>query len=123
MSLMEILIWVIVVIAFLVGQIYLLGRRMSEPEKMMRPVAGGLGPREQEVILQHKEWLASVGLEFRTSFQFGKISAAVFQQGDLPRYLMFMFHQQVNLSAGSYLEDLTLLETSSSTSIGLFPRP
>jgi hypothetical protein len=117
------LLWIAAAPAAIMGQIYLLGRKMSEPEKMLRPIAGGLTAQQGETISRHKEWLTSVGLEFRTSFQFGTIRAAVFQQGNQPRFFSFLFHQRVTFSAESYLEDLTILDTSTSGSLGLFPRP
>lgn len=109
--------------ALLLVQIYLLGVKMSEPEQMMRPMPNGLAPHEQAVIARYREWVASVGLEFRTAFQFGTIRAAVFQQKDQPRFFSFLFHKQLTCSAESYLEDLTELDTSNSGSLGLFPRP
>lgn len=117
------LIWIVVCLAILIGQIYLLGRRMSEPEKLLRPITGPLSPRHEAVIQQHQEWLNSVGLEFRTSFQFGSVHVAVFQQGDQPRFFSFLCHQRITFSAESYLEDMTILDTSNSGNLGLFPRP
>jgi hypothetical protein len=67
--------------------------------------------------------LTSASLDFRTTFQFGAIQVAVFQQKDQPRFFSFLFHQRVTFSAESYLEDLTILDTSNSGSLGLFPRP
>jgi hypothetical protein len=107
----------------LVGQIYFLGRRMSEPEKMLQAMTGGLAGQQQAAISQYKDWLASAGLAFRTSFKFGTIQAAVFQQGDQPRYFSFYFHKRLTFSAESYLADLTVLDTSNSGTLGLFPRP
>ena len=109
--------------ALLVGQIYLLGRKMSDPEKMMRPIEGGLNDRQQGIILGYRDWLASMNLEFLTTFRFGAIQVAVFQERGQPQYFSFMFHQRITFSAESYLEDLTILDTSNSGSIGLFPRP
>jgi hypothetical protein len=117
------LLWIAAAPAAILGQIYLQGRKMSEPEKMLRPIAGGLTTQQAEIISRHKDWLASVGLEFRTSFQFGIIRVAVFQQGNQPRFFSFMFHQRITFSVESYLEDLTILDTSTSGSLGLFPRP
>jgi hypothetical protein len=116
-------IWVGTVPTFLIGQIYLLGRKMSEPEKMMCSIPGGLTAQQEETIFRHKDWLASVNLQFRTGFKFGTIQAAVFQQGDKPRFFSILFHQRVTFSAESYLADLTILDTSNSGSLGLFPRP
>jgi hypothetical protein len=109
--------------ALLIGRIYVLGRKLSEPEKMMRAIPGGLTPEQTQFILQYKDWLASQNLEFNTAFQFGAIRAAVFQEKGLPRYFSFQFHQRLTFSAESYLEDLTILDTSNSGALGLFPRP
>ena len=75
------------------------------------------------MIDYHKEWLASVQLEQQAAFQFGAIVVAVFQQKDQPRYFSFMFRQRVSWCAESYLEDLTVLDTTNSGSLDLFPRP
>ena len=79
----------------LVGQVYLLGRKMSEPEKMMRPIEEGLSPYQQKTLLAQKDWLTSVNLQYRTSFKFGIIQAVVFQQGNESRFFSFMFHQRL----------------------------
>jgi hypothetical protein len=117
--------WIVIaaVPIFLVGNIYLLGRRMSEPEKMLLPIPGGLTAFEQQTIARHKDWLASLNLQFRTAFQFGGIRVAVFQHGDLPRYFNFSFHQKLTFAAESYTENLDVLDTTSSGDLGLFPRP
>jgi hypothetical protein len=115
--------WFAAVPAMLIGQIYLLGRKMSEPEKMMGSIPGGLSSQQQEALSHYNEWLASVKLQFRTTFRFGAIRVAVFQQENQPRFFSFLFHQRLTFSAESYLEDLTILDTSNSGSLGLFPRP
>ena len=117
------LLWVGICFAVLVGQVYLLGRKMSVPENMMRPNPGGLSEEQRAIFLYYNDWLTSVGLEFRTSFQFGTIQVAVFQHKDQPRFFSFQFHKQVTFAAESYLADLTILDTGSSSSIGMFPRP
>src|SRR5579859_4596677 len=104
-------------------QIYVLVLRMSEPEKMIKPIPGGLSVDKQEKLLRYKEWLASQGLQLKTTFMFGPMQIVVFQQGDLPRFLLFNFHKRLTFGAESYLADLTVLDTSSSNAIGLFPRP
>src|ERR1043166_1709828 len=117
------LLWIAAVPAIVAGQIYVLGRKMSRPELMMRPIAGGLNSRQQQILLSYKDWLASVNLELRTSFQFGMIQAAVFQQADQARFFSFLFHQTTTFGAGSSLEALTVLDTSGSADGGVFPRP
>jgi hypothetical protein len=109
--------------AVLIGQIYFLGVRMSNPEKMIKPRPGGLGDSEKAFIASYDPWLAAERLQFRTAFRFGAINVAVYQQENQPRYFSFLFHQRVTFSAESYLEDLTILDTSNSGSLGLFPRP
>lgn len=116
-------VWIAIVPAVVVLQIYLLGLKMSEPEKMMRPIKTGLTPFQKQALEKYMPWLNSVNLSCCTSFQFGSIQAVVFQQGDLPRYLSFMFHKRLTFAAESYLGDLTILDTSNSGSLGLFPRP
>jgi hypothetical protein len=118
-----ILIWLAIVPVAIVGQIYLLGRRMSSPEKMIKPTTSGLSQLQQGTIDYYQDWLTSVNLEFCTAFRFSKIDVVVFQQRDKPRYLSFMFHKQLVFGAESYLADLTVLDTGTSNSGGLFPRP
>lgn len=115
--------WVFILPAILVGQIYLLGRRMSQPEKMLRPLSNGLTPFQEQTIAAYSDWLASNKLQYRSAFQFGVVAAVVYQQEGQPRFFSFLFHSRVTFCAESYLADLTILDTSSSGSIGLFPRP
>jgi hypothetical protein len=110
----------------LVGQIYALGVKMSKPEKMMQPFPDGLNalnPAQRQTIEAHQEWLNSENLQFRACFRFGAITVATYQQANQPRFFSFMFHQRTTFSAETYWEHLTLLDTSSSGSLGLFPRP
>jgi hypothetical protein len=115
--------WAGVLPAILIGQVYLLGRKMSDPERMMCALPGGLDPQQKETLARYDEWLASTRLQFRTAFKFGSVTAAVFQQEDQPRYFSFLFHQRTTFSAESYLEDLTILDTSNSGTLGMLPRP
>lgn len=119
------LLWLGAVPAVLVGQIYVLGRQMSEPERMIRPLpGGGVTPQQHDTISRYSEWLASQNLQFRTAFQFGKIQTVFYQQGSYPRFFAFFFHQsRITFSAESYLEDSTVLDTGNSGSPRLFPRP
>lgn len=117
------LLWIGAVPTVLIGQIYLLGRKMSEPEKMMCVTPNGLNDQQRETIARYNEWLNSANMDFRTTFKFGAIQVAVFQEKDQPRFFSFLFHQRVTFSAESYWEDLTILDTSNSGSLGLFPRP
>jgi hypothetical protein len=117
------IIWVSVFVVVLVFNIYNLGRRMNQPEKMIKPIEGGLSQFEQQSLANYSEWMAANGMEYCASFLFGKIRAVVFQQKGRPRFVTFMFHQRLTYSIESYLEDLTILDTSTSGSVGLFPRP
>jgi len=119
----RVLAWIAIVPAVVLVQIYFLGRKMSEPEKMMKPIAGGATPFQQQALARYMEWLGSVNLVYATSFQFGIIQTVVFQEKNAPRFFSFMFHKQLTFAAESYLEDLTILDTSTSGSLGLFPRP
>jgi hypothetical protein len=116
-------IWVAVAPIILVLRIYFLGRKMSEPEKMLRPIKGGLNLFQLQTIARHRQWLASVNLEFHAAFQFGSIQTVVFTQAGKPRSLAMLFHKSVTFCAESQMEDLTLLETSNSGNSGMFPRP
>jgi hypothetical protein len=110
----------------LIVQIYLLGVKMSAPEKMLKVFPEGLGaltPAQRQTIAEHQELLTSANLQFRACYQFGAIKAVTFQQLDQPRFFSFMFHQRTTCCAETYWEHLTLLDTSNSGSIGLFPRP
>jgi len=115
--------WIGALPIVLVGQIYLLGRKMSDPEKMIQPIMGGLNHDQEEILSRYRDWLASVELEHRTNFRFGSIVTAVYQQRNQPRFFSFLFHQKVTFQIESYLEDLTILDTGTSDSGGLFPRP
>ena len=93
---------------------------------MLIPFPDGLEaltPLQRQTIEGHQEFLTSANLQFRTCYQFGAIKAATFQQLDQPRFFTFMFHQRTSFNAETYWEHLTLLDTSSSGSSGLFPRP
>ncbi len=116
------LIFLIVAPLMIMAQIYLLVIKLSEPEKMIKPIAGGLSQADQDRLLRYRDWLASENLQLRTTFRFGPMQVIVFQQGDLPRYFLFNFHKRLTYSAESYLADLTVLDTTASNAIGLFPR-
>jgi hypothetical protein len=127
----EPMMWTLIILCvvfpgLLLGQIYALGLKMSAPEKMMQPFPDGLNaltPLQRQTIEEHQEWLNSENLQFRACFRFGAITVATFQQGAQPRFFSFMFHQRTTFSAETYWQNLTLLDTSSSGSLGLFPRP
>ena len=95
--------------------------KMSEPEKMLFPLAGGLTDYQQQAILRYKEWLAGQNLHYLTSFQFGSIQVAVFQQQGTQRFLSFYFHQKLSYAIESRFDDSSFFETGTSNSMGLFP--
>lgn len=115
--------FLLVVLGQLIGQIYSLGRKLSEPEKLLYRTPGGLGPHEKAFMAFYQDWLASARLRYRTAFQFQNIHVAVYQYEDQPRFFSFMFHKQTTFSAETYFEDLKILDTSSSGTIGMLPRP
>lgn len=117
------IILVVAVPLVIAAQIYLLVRKMSEPEKMFRPIDGGLNADRQRLLLEHKDWLAAHDLQYLTCFQFGAVQLAVFQHADGFRFFCFHFHQSITYAVESYLDDLTCLDTGNSGHIGLFPRP
>lgn len=96
---------------------------MSEPEKMIQEIPGGLPPQMEQAIAPYKEWLGSVGLSYLNCFKFGSISVAVYQHESAHRFFSFYFHQKLTFAMESYLEDLTILDTGTSGTGGLFPRP
>jgi hypothetical protein len=114
----------LVLIAAVPTVVYLVGRKMSKPEKMMRPITGGLNPHQLQQLLPYKDWLVSAGLEYRNCFRFGSIEVGVFQHGNDPRFFSFIFRRKtVWFSAESYLEDLTVLDTNTTGTLGVMPRP
>jgi hypothetical protein len=116
-------VWIAIVPAILVLQIYLLGRKMSQPEKMMRPMEKGLTPFQERTLAKYMDWLVSVNLKYCTSFRFGVAQVVVFQQDNEPRFLSFMFHRKLTFTIETWLEDLTIYETATSGNGDLFPRP
>ena len=61
------------------GQVYLLVRKMSEPENMMQSLPGGLSADKQQILSNYQDWLNANDLQHLTSFQFGSI-----RSGHLP---------------------------------------
>ena len=103
------------------AQVYVLVLKMSEPEKMMRPLSEGVTDYEKQILASHREWLAYCKFEYLTSFQFGSIRVAVFQQQGAQRFLSFYFHQKLSYCFETYFDDLTNLDTSTSGNVGMFP--
>jgi hypothetical protein len=106
---------------FMAGATYLQVRAMSTPEKMMRPIAGGLSSEKQQIVLDHKEWLTSKNLHYITSFQFGSTQVAAFQQTATSRFFCFYFGPSFSYDIMSIFDDTNGLTTASNTGIGMFP--
>jgi len=117
----SLLIHIVLPLAIVVVVTFILVMKMSAPEKMMRPLTEGLSLYEQQVLTNHREWLACCNFEYLTSFQFGSIRVAVFQQKGEQRFLSFYFHKKLSFSFETYFDDLTTLDTSTSGSVGMFP--
>jgi hypothetical protein len=116
------LIYLVGVPLLIAVQIYILVRKMSEPEKMMRPIDNGLSPDKQQVLVRHQEWLASRNFSYLTSFQFGTVQVAVFQQQSLPRFFCVNFHKgSHHYALESHFGEAVALETATSGSTGMFP--
>lgn len=117
--------WIAAVPTLLLVQIYFLGRKMSKPEQMFRVLPGGLAPQQEKALAPYRVFLASKGLVFRLCFKFGALQCVVFRHGELPRFFVFCFppNKPLIFSAESYLTDSAVLDTSTSRSQGLFPRP
>jgi hypothetical protein len=105
----------------IVVQVYLLVLKMSKPEQMLRPIPGGLSADRQEILLAYRDWLAAVNLEYLTSFQFGSIQVAVFQQPGTQRFFSFYFHKTLSYSIESRFDDRSFFETGTSGGMGMFP--
>ncbi|MDR3459887.1 MAG: hypothetical protein P4N60_20860 [Verrucomicrobiae bacterium] len=117
-----ILLFLVVFPLLLVVQIYFLVRKMSEPEKMLKPIERGLGPSKEQFIGGHKAWLDSQNLDWLTCFQFGIVQTAVFQQRGATRFFAFHFHQQkITYEISSNFREDSYLETSTSGNAGMFP--
>ncbi|MDB6111061.1 MAG: hypothetical protein JWR69_2811 [Pedosphaera sp.] len=105
---------------FVMAQIYMLVRKMSEPEKMIKALAG-LSAEKQALLVQHKNWLAANNFQYQSIFQFGSIQVAVFQQANTQRFCNFNFHQKLSYDMTSHFDDERSLNTGTSNGIGMFP--
>jgi hypothetical protein len=108
---------------FIVGQVFFLVRKMSEPEQMYQSLSG-LDPSQEAMLAQYQPWLASMGLYPIGYHQFGAIRTATFQQTDTQRFFSFYFHQRLTYSIETYFDDTncSCIDTSNSGSIGMFPQ-
>lgn len=104
------------------GQVYLLVRKMSEPENMFQSLPGGLDPSKQRILAGHQSWLDANSFYPVATFQFGIIQVAAFRQKDTQRFFFFNFHKRLTFCASTYFTDDIGLETSTSGDTGMFPR-
>jgi hypothetical protein len=106
------------------GQVYLLVRKMSEPENMIHSLPGGLSADKQQILSNYQDWLNTNDLQHLTSFQFGSIQVATFQQRNAQRFFSFYFHQKMTFSIETYFDDtnFTCLDTGTSGSTSMFPQ-
>jgi hypothetical protein len=102
------------------GHFYTAVKRMSEPEKMMRRLEG-LSADKQKLLLRHKDWLEANDFQYLTSFQFGSIQVAAFQQANTQRFFNFNFHQQLTFDLVTQFDDLNGLTTATSNHVGMLP--
>lgn len=109
---------------FVAGQVWYLVRKMSEPEKMLRPMPGGLSAARQQILANYQGWLNEKKLFHIATYQFGSIQVATYQQQGAPRFFSFYFHKQLTFCAETYFDDddCTCLDTGTSGHIGMFPR-
>lgn len=105
------------------GQVYLLVRRMSNPEKMLQKLTGPLGPRKESALLQFKDWLQANHFHQIDTHRFGAIETITFQQEETQRFFSIYFHTRVTFGIETYFDDqnCTCLDTSMSGSAGMFP--
>jgi len=103
------------------AQVYLLVRKMSEPEKMLKPIVGNFSPDKEQIIAGHIAWLNARDMRRVTSFEFGAIQTVVFQQHGTQRFFNILFHQKVSYDMESRFDETTFLETSTGGSAGMFP--
>jgi hypothetical protein len=106
---------------FLVGLIYVQVRMMSNPEKMMQPIAGGFTSDKMRILNDHQHWLTSHNLRYVTCFKFGAIQVAAYQQTDVPRFFCFYFGQSISYDITTHFDETNALTTANSGSIGMFP--
>ncbi len=104
------------------GQVYLLVRKMSEPENMFQSLPGGLDPNKQRLLTGHQSWLDANSFYPVATFQFGIIQVAAFRQKDTQRFFLFNFHKRLTFCADTYFSDDTGFETSNSGATGMFPK-
>jgi hypothetical protein len=117
----SILIHIATVMLIVVVVMYGVMTKLSNPEKLLRPISGELSPARQAIVLQHQEWLAAQGYQFLTSFQFSTIQVVVFQQTDAPRYFNLNFHKSTTYDLVTRFDDTRSLTTATSDSIGMIP--
>jgi hypothetical protein len=115
------LLLIVAIPLIVVVQVYLMVLKMSAPENMMSPLAGGLTAYEEQIVASHREWLAYCNLQYLTSFKFGAIRVVVFQQQGTQRFFCFNFHQKLTYAIESRFDDISFFETGTSSTMGMFP--
>ena len=105
------------------AQVYFLVQKMSEPEKMFRPLPG-LSEERERALSAYREWLDQHDLHYHTTYQFGAIQSVLFRQKDSPRFFSFYFHKQLTFSIETYFDEVncTCLDTGTSGSTGMLPQ-
>lgn len=108
---------------FIMGNIYLLVRKMSEPEKMLLLLPGPLTPRKVAGLGPFQGWLQMNNFRQISSYRFGSIETVTFKQEGAQRFFSVYFHNRITFSLETYFDDVdcTCLDTSMSGSSGMFP--
>jgi hypothetical protein len=104
------------------GSVYFMVRKMSEPENMLRPIAGGLNAEQQQTLRRYERWLIDNQFEYKAGFQFGTIKVVAFQQENAQRIFSVYFHKKTSIDIESWFDDANNLTTATSGSIGMFPQ-
>src|ERR1044071_6305208 len=95
-------------------QMYLLFKKLSEPEKVLKPI-GGLHNDLIQIISKHIQWLKSHNLERITGYEFSGVQVVVFQERDTQRFFCFMKSLiGTSFSITSRFDEKTMLETGTS---------
>jgi hypothetical protein len=114
----------LVILLLVPAQVYILARKMSEPEKMLVPLPEGLPPEHQQIMAAYHDWLFAKNFEIVFVRRFGSIVTVTFKEKNAPRFVSIMFHQgRVTFAGETYFDDTdcTCLDTGTSGSTGLFP--
>ena len=74
---------------FIMGQVYFLVRKMSEPEKMFQPLPGPLTPRKTAGLAPYQGWLQINNFRQISSYRFGRIEGVTFKQEGRTAFLFY----------------------------------